>query len=705
MEVVLVGNLLEATKDLEEGEILFCPMFYWAKSLSDKIGGIVMENGQVRPPNAGEFDRARDQLLLYSTLRRYNFRQPFFYASKSDWMGKSWEKFSGEVKKNEEYLKKEIVEDSGHVNPLFKYDLFLDISESFTNSEEFKAVIENTRTIVEKEARKELVESEMEKKEKYIEVLSKVLEFKLVPGELELAFVLPSKVREKGTEGYIKEGRIYKEAAKGEKEVLIILPNGDLRHGPEWYQVENGIEVKYYFTNPEIDKEKVYIVLGEFKIFYDGRERTYLLGLPFFKVKFSPVNVELRSRSVVIGKRQEPKDASGATQVRLHIKKFLVTLEYTKEPEVIENKNGNRVIETKKSLQVSIEAENRTDNVYSMTPDMTPERYKVCDIEIKEDGGLSVKMDYRNIYKVQITALDEAAEEAQEIAENEPRDGVLWIIEKWTHGKKTIKSGKIVGESVKNSISKNKTFFLREERYNDEDSEKKNETDRYIKSKLEEVVKDILKVRNREDTDSYLYKKRKMEVIPLRPEESEEIIGKIQAGFIHDKVKRNLKYLEKIEELCFESREGEKYSIKHQSLEEQKEEAVKMAEEVALYGAGIKVERLRGEKKSVIEVLKLISYSYPFLTQYSLKRILSELKERVSLALSKDVVPLKEVEMSIETINPSISVSAIDPKVLALFSVEGDKVKVYINEGEEQSIYKKVTEYVKIGINGIEVKV
>jgi hypothetical protein len=658
MEVVLVGNLFEATKDLEEGEILFCPMHYWAKLLSDKIGGIVMNDGQVRPPNAGEFDRARDQLLLYSTLRRYTFRQPFFYASKSDWMGKSWEKFSGEVKKNEEYLKKEIVEDLGHVNPLFKYDLFLDISESFTDSEEFKAVIENTRTIVENEARKELVESEMEKTEKYIEVLSKVLEFKLVPGELELTFVLPSKIREKGTEGYIKEGKIYKEAARGEKEVLIILPNGGLRHGPEWYQVENGIEVKYYFTNPEIDKEKVYIVLGEFKIFYDGRERTYLLGLPFFKVKFSPVNVELRSRSVVIGKRREPKDESGATQARLHIKNFLVTLEYTKEPEVIENKDGNRVIETNKSVQVSIKAENRTDNVYSMTP----ERYKVCDIEIEEDGRFSVKMDYRNIYKVQITALNEAAEEAQEIAKNEPRDGVFWIIEKWTNGKKTIKSGKIVGESVKNSISKEKTFFLREERHNDEDNEKKSETDRYIKSKLEVVVQDILKVRKREDTESYLYRKRKMEVIPLRPEESEEIIGKIQAGFIHDKVNRNLEYLEKIEELCFESREGEKYSIKHQSLEEQKEEAIKIAEEVALYGAGINVERLRGEKKSVMEVLKLMSYSYPFLTQYSLKRILSELKERVSLALSKDMVPLKEVELSIETINPSISVSAVDPR-------------------------------------------
>jgi hypothetical protein len=698
MEVVLVGNLLEATKDLEEGEILFCPMFYWAKSLSDKIGGIVMDNGQVRPPNAGEFDRARDQLLLYSTLRRYTFRQPFFYASKSNWMRKSWERLSGEIKKNEEYLKKEIVEDLGHVNPLFKYDLFLDISESFTDSEEFKVVIENTRKIVEKGARKDLVESEKEKKEKYIEVLSKVLEFKLVPGDLELTFLLPSKVREKGTESYIKEGKIYKEVAKGEKEVLIILPNGDLRHGPEWYQVENGIEVKYYFNNPEIDKEKVYIVLGEFKIFYDGRERTYLLGLPFFKVKFSPVNVELRSRNTTIGKRKEIKETDGVAPARLYIKNFLITLEYTKEPEVIESGKGKRIIETRKSVQIAIKAENRTDNVYSMSPD----RYKICDIEIREDGGFSVRTDYSNIYKVQITASDKATDEAHEIAEKEPREGVSWLIEKWTHGKKTTKYGKIIGEKMKESIGKKKIFALKEEKYNDEE---KNEIDRYIKSKLEEVVKSILKAENIEDEDSYLYQKRKAEVILLNPEENEEIIGKIQAGFIKSKVIRNLEYLEKIEELCFESGEGEKYFIKHQSLEEQKEEAIKIAEEVALYGAGINVERLRGEKKSVMEVLKLMSYSYPFLTQYSLKRILRELKERVSLAISKDVVPLKEVEMSIETINPSISVSATDPKVLALFSVEGDKVKVYINEGEEQSIYKKVTEYVKIGIGGIEVRV
>jgi hypothetical protein len=340
---------------------------------------------------------------------------------------------------------------------------------------------------------------------------------------------------------------------------------------------------------------------------------------------------------------------------------------------------------------------------------MSPDRYKICDIEIQEDGGFSVRTDYNNIYKVQITASDEAAREADEIAEKEPREGVSWLIEKWTYGKKTTKSGKIIGEKMKESIGKKKIFALKEEKYNDEE---KNEIDRYIKFKLEEVVKNILKVENIEDEDSYLYQKRKAEVMLLNPEKNEEIIGKIQAGFIHDKINRNLEYLEKIEELCFESREGEKYSIKHQSLEEQKEEAIKIAEEAALYGTGINVERLKGDKKSVVEVLKLMAYSYPFLTQYTLKRILEELRERVGLALSTNVVPLEEIEMSIETINPSISQASSyptqassDPKVLALFSIEGDRVKVYINEGEEQSIYKKVTEYVKIGIGGIEVKV
>jgi hypothetical protein len=698
MDVVLVGNLLEATKDLEEGEILFCPMYYWAKSLSDKIGGIVVDNEQVRPPNAGEFDRARDQLLLYSTLMISTHRRPFFYTSKSYWMEKIWEDFSNEVKKNEEYLKKEIVEDLRHANPLFKYDLFLDISDISTESEKLKVVIENTTTIVVKEARKELVKSEMEKTERYIEVLSKVLEFKLVPEELELTFVMPSKVREKGTEGYIKEGKIYKEVAKGEKGVLIMLPSLDLRHGFEGYQVENGIEVRYYFTNPEIDKEKVYIVLGEFEIFYDGRERTYLLGLPFFKIKFSPVNVEFRSRNVVIRKREEPKGASGATQARLHIKNFLITLEYTKEPEVIENRDGKRIIETNKSVQISIKAENRKDNVYSTSP----ERYKICDMEIQGDGGFSVRTDYNNIYKVQVTATNEAAKEAHEIAEKEKREGVSWLIEKWTHGKKAVKSGKIIGERIKEFIGKKKIFALKEEKYSDEE---KNEIDRYIKSKLEEVVKSILKVENVGDENSYLYQKRKGEVMLLNTEENEEIIGKIQTGFIQSKVNRNLKYLEKIEELCFESREGERYTIKHQGLEEQKEEPIKIANEVALYGTGINVEKLKGVKKSVMEVLKLMSYSYPFLTQYTLKMILDELRERVGSALSTDAVPLEEIEMSIQTINPSILLSDSDPRALALFSVEGNKVKVYINDGEEKRIHGKITEYVKIGIGGIEVKV
>jgi hypothetical protein len=85
--------------------------------------------------------------------------------------------------------------------------------------------------------------------------------------------------------------------------------------------------------------------------------------------------------------------------------------------------------------------------------------------------------------------------------------------------------------------------------------------------------------------------------------------------------------------------------------------------------------------------------------------ILDELKERVSSALSTDTVPLEEIEVSIYTINPSIASSDSDPKVLALFSVEGDKVRVYINDGEEKRIHGKITEYVKIGMGGIEIKV
>ena len=697
MDVVLVGNLLEATKDLEEGYILFCPMHYWAKSLTDKIGGVVEDSGRVRLPTSGEFDRARDQLLL--TIGSPTYRESFFYATKSEWMEKKWKELSDGVKKNEEYLKKEIVEDLKHVVPLFKYDSFLDISNVTGDSKTLKVMIENAKTIVEKEVREELIKMEMGKKDKYIEALSKVLEFNLVPTELELTFTLLSKVREKGTEEFIKEGKAYNEATKGEKGVLIIiLPDDELKYGFERYQVPNGIGVKYFFNKPVVDKERVYVVLLEFKIFYDGRERTYLYGFPFFKVKFSSVNVEFRSKDVVIRKRKKLKDMGEVVPAKLNIKNFLITLDYAKEPELIESGEGKRVIETNKSVFIGIKAENRTDNVYTMPPD----RYKICDIEIQKDGWFSVKMDYKNIYKVQINASNEAAREAHEIAEKEPRGGVSWLIEKWTHGKKTTKSGKIIGEKMKEFIGKKKIFALKEEKYNDEEN---NEIDRYIKSKLEEVVKRILEVENIEDKDSYLYQKRRGEVMLINPEKNEEIIEKVQTGFIQSKVNRNLKYLEKIEELCFESREGERHTIKHPGLEEQKEDPIKIANEVALYGAGINVEGLRGDKKSVVEVLKLMTYSYPFLTQYTLKRILEELRERVGLALSTNVVPLEEIEMSIETINPSISASASDPKVLALFSVEGDKVKVYINNGEEQSIYKSVTEYLKIGIGNIEIKV
>jgi hypothetical protein len=700
MEVVLVGNLLEATKGLEEGEILFCPMHYWAKSLNHKIGGVVEENGQVRPPTSGEFDRAMENLLL--STRSFTYRESFFYASRSDWMRKRWEELSEGIKKNEEYLKKEIVEDLNYIAPLFKYDLFLDISKVTGNSETVKIVTEKIKAMLEKEVREELIRVEMEKKEKYIEALSKTLEFKLIPEKLELLFVMSPRVREKGTEDYIKEGKAYKEFTKSGKEILIIRSNQELIYSmygfEERDQLPNGLGVKYCFSKPEIDKDRIHLVLLESKIFYDGRERTYLFGFPFFRVRFSSVDVEFRSRNVAIGKRKELKGVGGVAQAKLNIKNFLITLDYIKEPEVIDGGKEKRVIETNKIIEISVKAENRTDNVYSMSPD----KYRICDIEILEDGGFSVRMDHNNIYKVQIIASDKASEEANEIAKKEPREGVSWLIEKWTHGKKTIKLGKIIGEKSEGIVYKKKIFALKEEKYSDEE---KNEIDRHIKSKLEELVKRVLKVETILDKDNYPYQRRSLEVILVRPEEKEELIEEIQTGFIQSKIKRNLKYLEKIEELCFESREGERQKIKYLGLGEQKEDLRKIAQEVALYGTGINLEKLKGVNKSVMEVLKLMTYSYPLLTQYTLKMILDELRERVSSALSTDVVPLEEIEMSIYTINPSIALSDSDPKALALFSVEGDKVKVYINDGEEKRIHGKITEYVKIGIGGIEVKV
>jgi len=701
MELVIVGNLLEATKDLEEGEILFCPMRYWAKSLNHKIGGVIEDNGQVRPPTAGEFDRAMEYLILSET-KSFVYKESFFYASKPDWMRKRWEEISEKIRKNKEYLKKEIVDDLNYINPIFKYDLFIDISNITGNNYTVKMATEKIREMVEKEVGEELIKVEMDKKEKYIEALSKALEFKLIPEEIELALVMPSKVREKGTESYIKEGRIYEEFTKGGKEFLIVRSNKELIYSMLSFekrnQIPDGVGLKYCFSKPKIDKERIHIVLLEFRMSYEGRERNYLFGFPFFRVRFSSVNVEFRSRDVVIGERKELKEAGGAVQAKLNIKNFLVTLDYAKEPEVIESTKEKRVIEASNIIEISVEAKNRADNIYSMPP----LKYSICEIEIQEDGRFSVRTDYNNIYKVQITALDKASEEANEIAEKEPKEGLSWLIEKWTYGKKTINSGKITGEKAEGIVYKKKIFALKEEKYNDEE---RREIDMYIKSKLGEVVKRVLKAENVVDKVSYSYQRRSLEVILLNPEGNKELIEEIQTGLIQSKIKRNLKYLEKIEELCFESREGERQKIKYLGLEEQKEDPKKIAEEAALYGTGINVEKLKGVNKSVTEVLKLMSYSYPFLTQYTLKKILDELKERVSSALSKDMVPLEEIEMSINTINPSISPSDSDPKVLALFSIEGDKVKVYINDGEENRIHGRITEYVKIGMNGIEVKV
>jgi hypothetical protein len=702
MDVVLVGNLLEATKDLEEGEILFCPVYYWAKSLGekslvDKIGGIVEESGEVRPPTSKELDSAKEYLLLPFLKSSKYHRQSFFYASGAEWIRNHWESLSEGMKKNEVYLNKEIVEDSKQVPQLLKYSLFLDMSRVIGNSNDLKISVRNAKTIIEKEARKDLIKVEMEKKENYTEALSKVLEFRLVPEELELALNLPPEVRETGAEGYIKKGKDYKECAKGERGVLIILPKEDLRY-LDGYQEPDGIGLKCLFSEPEINKEKVYVVLGEFKIFHDGNKKNYLFGFPFFKVRPSSVNIEFRSKSVSIGKRKYPKKTSQVVPAKLYLKDFMITLEYTKDPEVIESGEGKKVIQTDKSILIVT----KRDDTYTTSP----EGYKICEIDIHKDGKFSIRTDYNDIYKVTAYASKKAAKEADEIEKWEPKEGVSWLIEEWTRGKKVVKSGKIVKEILEDHISKKKIFYLKEEKYENEEN---NEIDRYIKSKLEELVKKLPNLEREEDRYTYhLRKEREYEPMLLKPEteENKELIEEIKTGFIHNKVKRNLKYLEKIEELCFESREGERQKIKHQGLEEQKENITKISQEVALYGTGINVEKLKGIKKNVIEVLKLMSYSYPFLTQYTLKMILDELRERVSSALSTDVVPLEEIEMSIQTINQSISpADNINPRVLVLFYVEDNKVKVYINDGEEQRIQGKITEYVKMGIGGIEVKV
>ncbi len=692
MEAVFVDNLLEATKDLEDDEILFCPMYFWVEALRNDIGLIVEDGGQVRSPTNGELSIIRGDLLYGS-----HYGERFLYASKPEWTRRRWEELSEMIKKNEEYLKKEIIKDLIYVDPLFRYDLFLGFY-GVSKDKDLRIMTESIKTMVEGEVKKEIVDEEKKKKEKYVEVLNKVLKSETFPKGLDLSFVLLSRVREEGTDNYIKGGEFYEEFTKEKKKFVIIVPSHYLKYGHgQWIEALDGIEVNYRLSKPEINKDQFYLVLGKFKIEdYDilqGKtiEMTYLLGLPFFKVKFSSVNAEFRSKNVLIRKREEIKGAEGTdgkdgvVKAGLHIKKFLVTLKYAKEPRVIENGKGIRTIKTNKTLRVNIRREEKIDDTPS-------ERYKVCDIEIQEDGGFSVEMSYRNSYKVKITASDGVAwGKEKEIAE--PGKGVSWLIEKWTGGKKAIKSGKIIEENVDNS-----TFVLKEEKYSDEED---NKMDIYIKSKLEGLMKNILKEKDTEGK-----KERDLEtifeVISLKPEEGEEIIREIQTGFIQDKVIKNLKYLEKIEELCFESKEGEKVSIKHPETGERIEEATRTAKEAALYGAGISVEKLRGERKSVTEVLKLLSYSFPFLNQHSLNKILSELNKKASSALSKDEVPLKEVDVSIDTINPNISASSDNPKVLALFSIEGDRVKVYINDEKSN---KEMTEYLKLGVGEIEIEI
>jgi len=679
MEIVFVNNLFKAAEDLREDEILFCPMGFWVHHIVKGLGGIIEGEENVRPFSDEELGRVKEKILYY---KQDNPEKSFFYVVKPDLIHGDLEKVFGEVRKNSEYIKKEIVEDLKHLEQMLKYDLFVSVPnvlEGYRNDDEAEVV----KFMIEKEVKKHLLEEE-KKKEKLYDLLLPVFKTtyeNLLPQKIGLSALFPESVRELGFGNHIKRSSMYKEAKSGEKKALIFLPiffqSGKLvdeymGQYLKGVRLSSSLNLASQIRRPD----KVFIVLVESKINVNGEERNFIVGLPFLRVKFSLTGVEIGSRNVVIRKREELGSNEVSTIARLKVVDFAVKAVYAKEPKILKDENGERVLELDKYILLTILLRRKKgekfigeDKHYMASLDC-----KVSDIKIKEDGSFSTELDYSNLYFVEV-------EDDRETERSYLGRRTSDLIEKLTFGKEVKKVGEIVEEWRE---GEKKIYKLREI-YHQEYSK----IDAYLESNFREIIK-VLLTRLKEKINEGSYGR----LIQVEGKEERELVEKTQTGFLQGD--NGLRYLEKIEQgMCFVSKEGEKHIIKHPEMEKPE----KTAKDLALYRRMLDKEGLRGKKKNILSVLRLIAYSYPLLSSSILEIIIRDLEDKARSAFSREKVPLEEVEVSISGLVPRLSI--LNPGTFTLFLYENGEIKLYTN-GDKRS---KVFTTLKVGMRNMEIEV
>jgi hypothetical protein len=684
MEIVFVNNLFKAAEDLREDEILFCPMGFWVHHIVKGVGGIIEGERNVRPFSDEELRLVKEKILYY---KYENTEKIFFYVVRPDLIRRDLERIFEEVRKNGEYLKKEIVEDLKHLKQMLEYNLFVSVPnvlEGYRNDEEAEVV----KSMIEKEVKKHLLEEE-KKKEKLYDLLLpgfKTIYENLLPQKIGLSALFPESVRELGFGGYIKRSSMYKEAKSGEKKALIFLPiffqSGKLvdeymGQYLKGVRLSSSLNLASQIRRPD----KVFLVLVESKINVNGEERNFIVGLPFLKVKFSLTRTEFGSRNVVIRKREELGFNENSTIARLKVVDFAIKAVYAKEPKIIKDENGERVLELDKYISLTILLRRKEgerfvggDRIYMSGPNC-----KISDIEIKDDGSFLTKLDYDNLYLLDVY-------DSRESERNYPGRRTSDLIEKLTFGKEVKRAGEIVEEKrkVDKRGGEEEVYRLKEKSYQEYDK-----IDAYLDSSFREIVKTLLS-RLKEKINEGNYGR----LIEIEGNEKKELVEKTQTGFLQGD--NGLRYLRKIEqEMCFVSEEGERHVIKHPEME--KPEII--AKDLALYRRMVDKEGLKGEKKNIFAVLRLIAYSYPFINSSILEGLIKDLEHKANSAFSKEKVPIKEIEVSISGVVPRLDI--LIPGTFILFLYENGEVKAYIN-GDKRS---KVFNTLKVGIGGMEIEV
>jgi hypothetical protein len=672
MEIVFLSNLLEAAGDLEDDEILFCPMGLWSKSYRKEFGGVIENDESLRRLNDADFELYVEyfKIFNYHKFVKEKMDKLFFYLLKAGSIVNSWEELFEGMRKKDRYLRNEIFMDVDLIRYLENYDLFLYRSfDSEVNLKERELI----KSIVEGEVTENLVKKEAEKKRYYLEALREIVRSGGLLKEPKLEVLIPLDVKEEGVAGlrdYIDKGKEYVEYTVEGRKVLTISSKGSYGLG-----IETNFLVEY-------NNDRSYVVFGKvhqdipFGSYQVGRD--YLLGLPLFKGKILQISSTFRSvydnKTVVIKKREKSKENKGELFAELRSDSFDVRALFLENPgvSVFEPKGTRRIrkitVHDSNAKVLQIKALERKEN-----GETRQDGYKLCNIEIRKDGSFSVETDYNNVIDVLITPIKGDGREPHELKE---------LIDK-----RSVRIGGRILEEVSYSKEGKRYLVLEEDGRLDEVS-------KYIVSSLYDFAKKVIRYRVDDQFPLKLSKEK----------EDKKLIETIQTGFIQKEINRVIGTLKKIVDLCFESGGGVKHFIKTHEIEDPE----KVAYKEALYSTGIDGEGLKGEEKSIVEVLKIISYSYPLMDRPNVERVFEELRDLTGVVFSKEKVPLEEISVLVEKVNPEglrlpDGYVAMAPSSSALFLVEGSEIKVYAKGYRyEKNPYRNV-KLLKIGLGDTEI--